>query len=91
MSLMTAAVVSFCGTIGFIGLVGPHITRIFVGSESRYLIPASAAFGAVFLLMANSVASVAGQMGLPVGVVSAIIGCPLFLFILLRMRKSAWA
>ncbi|MGN0098484.1 MAG: FecCD family ABC transporter permease, partial [Candidatus Methanomethylophilaceae archaeon] len=90
-SLMTAAVVSFCGTIGFIGLVGPHIARIFVGSESRYLIPASAAFGAVFLLMANSVASVAGQMGLPVGVVSAIIGCPLFLFILLRMRKSAWA
>ncbi len=90
-SLMTAAVVSFCGTIGFIGLVGPHIARIFVGSESRYLLPASATFGAVFLLISNSIASVAGQAGLPVGVVSAVIGCPLFILILLRMRKNAWA
>ena len=90
-SLMTAAVVSFCGTVGFIGLVGPHIARIFVGSESKYLLPASAAFGAAFLLIANSIASVAGSSGLPVGVVSAIIGCPVFLLVLIRMKKSAWS
>ncbi len=89
-SMMTAVVVSFCGTIGFVGLVAPHIARVFVGSETKYLLPASAAFGALFLLAANSVASVAGTYGLPVGVVSSIIGCPLFIFILIKMRKKAW-
>jgi ABC-type Fe3+-siderophore transport system permease subunit len=90
-SLMTAAVVSFTGTIGFVGLVGPHIARLFVGSETKYLIPASAVFGGLFLLLANCVARVSGEYGLPVGVISAIIGCPLFIFILIKMRrKSAW-
>jgi ABC-type Fe3+-siderophore transport system permease subunit len=90
-SLMTAAVVSFTGTIGFVGLVGPHIARLFVGSETKYLIPASAAFGGCFLLIANCIARVSGTYGLPVGVISAIIGCPLFIFILIKMRrKSAW-
>lgn len=89
-SLMTAAVVSFCGTIGFIGLVGPHIARIFVGSSTRYLLPASAAFGGAYLLLANVIASVTGPSGLPVGVVSALVGCPLFIFILLKVRKNAW-
>lgn len=89
-SLMTASVVCYSGTIGFIGLVGPHIARIFVGSQSRYLIPASAAFGALFLLCANTIARVAGDFGLPVGVVCAIIGGPLFIIILVKMRKRAW-
>ena len=90
-SLMTAAVVSFTGTIGFVGLVGPHIARLFVGSETKHLLPAAAVFGGLFLLLANCVARVSGEYGLPVGVISAIIGCPLFIFILIKMRrKSAW-
>ena len=89
-SLMTAAIVSFTGTIGFIGLIGPHIARIFVGSNTKYLIPASAVFGALFLLIANTFAKVAGEMGLPVGVISALVGCPLFIFILIKTRKNAW-
>lgn len=90
-SLVTAAVVSFTGTIGFVGLVGPHIARIFVGSESKYLIPASAAFGAAFLLIADCIARVSGNYGLPVGVISALIGCPLFIFILVKMKSKEWA
>lgn len=91
-SLMTAAVVSFTGTIGFVGLVGPHIARLFVGSETKHLLPAAAVFGGLFLLLANCVARVSGEYGLPVGVISAIIGCPLFIFILIKMRrKSAWS
>ena len=90
-SLMTAAVVSFTGTIGFVGLVGPHIARLFVGSETKHLLPAAAVFGGLFLLLANCIARVSGEYGLPVGVISAIIGCPLFIFILIKMRrKSAW-
>lgn len=89
-SLMTAAVVSYTGTIGFIGLVGPHVARLFVGSDNRYLIPASAAFGAAFLLLADTVAKVSGANGLPVGVISSMIGGPLFMWILIRQRRSAW-
>lgn len=89
-SLMTASVVSYTGSIGFVGLVAPHIARIFVGSESKYLIPSSIAFGALFMLIANSIAKVTSDFGLPVGVISAIIGCPIFVIVLLRMRRNAW-
>ncbi len=91
-SLMTAAVVSFTGTIGFVGLVGPHVARLFVGSDSKHLLPASAFFGGLFLLLANCIARVSGEYGLPVGVISSMIGCPLFIAILIKMRrKSAWS
>lgn len=90
-SLMTGAVVSFTGTIGFIGLVGPHVARILVGSKNRYLLPASAAFGAAFLILADTLAKVCGPSGLPVGVISAMVGGPLFIYILVRQKKSAWA
>ena len=90
-SLLTAGVVAFTGTIGFIGLVGPHVARIFVGSNNRYLIPASAAFGAAFLVLADTIAKVSGINGLPVGVICSMIGGPLFIVILIRQRKSAWA
>ncbi len=90
-SMMTAAIVAFTGTLGFVGLVGPHIARIFVGSESKHLIPASAAFGALFLLAADCVSRVSGDYGLPVGVVSALVGGPLFIIILVKMRSKEWA
>lgn len=90
-SMMTAVLVAISGTIGFIGLVGPHIARIFVGSNNRYLIPAAAAFGAVFMAFADTLAKITGPDGLPVGVISSMIGGPLFVYILIRQRKSAWA
>lgn len=90
-SFLTAAIVSYSGTIGFIGLVGPHIARIFVGSSNRYLIPASAAFGATFVILADTLAKEVGASGLPVGVISSMVGGPLFIYILVRQKKSAWA
>ncbi len=90
-SLMTAALVSFTGTIGFIGLVGPHVARMFVGSSNKYLLPASAAFGGTFLILADTVAKVTGINGLPVGVISAMIGGPLFIYILVKRNKKVWA
>jgi len=90
-SLLTASVVCFVGTIGFIGLVGPHVARIFVGSNNRYLLPASASFGAAFIILADTLAKISGPNGLPVGVISSMVGGPLFIWILIRQRKSAWA
>jgi iron complex transport system permease protein len=86
-SLMTATVVSFVGTIGFIGLVAPHIARMLVGEDQRFLIPASALAGALLLSLASVLSKVImpGVL-LPVGIVTALIGVPFFLHLILRKR-----
>lgn len=89
-SLTTAVAVCFTGTIGFVGLVSPHIARILVGSNTRYLIPSSAAIGGLMLIASDCLARVIGTTGLPVGVVTALLGGPVFMLILIRQRKSAW-
>lgn len=90
-ALMTAAVVSFTGLIGFVGLVCPHVVRMFIGSDNRYLIPASAAFGIALLLFADLVGRVLiAPTVLPVGVITAFIGGPLFLYLIVKQRRSAW-
>ena len=90
-SLMAASVVCFTGIIGFVGLVAPHIVRIFLGSDNRYLIPASAAFGAVLLMVSDLISrTIIAPTFLPVGVITAFIGCPMFLWLLIKARKSMW-
>ncbi len=91
-SLITASIVSFVGTIGFVGLVAPHIARIFVGSDNRFLIPASASFGAVLMIISDYLGRVIlSPAVLEVGVVTAFIGGPLFLWLIIRQRKEVWA
>lgn len=90
-SLISAAVVSFTGLIGFIGLVCPHIARLVIGSDNRYLIPASAVFGAVLLLVADCVGRlIISGTTIQVGVITAFIGAPLFLYLIVKQRKEAW-
>lgn len=86
-SFMTAVCVSFTGTIGFVGLVAPQMVRIFIGSDNKYLIPASAVFGATFLVLADCASRIVGDAGVPVGVITAIIGSPLFLYLLIKRSK----
>ncbi len=88
-SLMAAGVVSFTGLIGFIGLVSPHITRLIIGSDNRFLIPASAAFGAVLLTTADVVGRIVlAPTVIQVGVITAFIGGPMFLYLILRQKKE---
>ncbi|MBO4568947.1 MAG: iron ABC transporter permease [Candidatus Methanomethylophilaceae archaeon] len=90
-SFLAAGVVSFTGLIGFIGLVCPHIARIFVGSDNRYLIPASAAFGAALLIISDIIGkSIFYPTTVQVGVITAFIGGPLFLYLIIRQKKEAW-
>jgi iron complex transport system permease protein len=84
-SLATAAAVSLAGPVGFIGLVVPHLVRLVVGSDHRLVLPASALFGAAFLIACDLVArTLFAPVELPVGIVTALIGGPFFLWLLLR-------
>ncbi|MDD4222182.1 MAG: iron ABC transporter permease [Candidatus Methanomethylophilus sp.] len=90
-SLTAAAVVSFTGIIGFVGLVCPHICRIFVGSDNRVLIPASAAFGAALMIVSDLIGrTVIAPAVLQVGVITAFIGGPMFIYLLMREKKDVW-
>jgi len=90
-SLITASVICFTGTIGFIGLVAPHITRMMVGGDHRFLIPASGLVGALILLAADTVArTIFAPVILPVGIMTAFLGVPFFVYLFLRRRKDYW-
>jgi iron complex transport system permease protein len=85
-SLITAACVAVSGLIGFVGLVVPHVVRLVVGPNARLLLPLSALGGAVLLALADVVARSLGEI--PVGVVTALIGAPFFLFLLRRTQRG---
>jgi iron complex transport system permease protein len=84
-ALLTAAAVAYAGVIGFVGLIVPHMMRLVVGPDHRVLLPASALAGATFLVATDTVAR-AGAAELPVGIVTAALGAPFFLY-LLRTRE----
>jgi iron complex transport system permease protein len=88
-SLLTAAVVSFIGVIAFIGLVCPHICRMVIGNDNRFLLPASALFGGVLLLGADCIARVVLRpVILPPGVVTGLLGAPFFIQLVMRQRRE---
>ena len=84
-SLLTAAAVTIGGSIGFVGLVVPHMLRLMIGSDHRLLIPASVLCGGTLLLLADTLArTIIAPQQLPVGVLTALVGVPLFLYLLQR-------
>lgn len=86
-SLATGAAVSVGGPIGFIGIVVPHLVRLMVGPDHRLVLPASALFGAAFLILCDVVArTIMAPIELPVGVITALVGGPFFLWLLVRKR-----
>ncbi|MCW8917408.1 MAG: iron ABC transporter permease [Gammaproteobacteria bacterium] len=88
-SLLTAAAVTIGGSIGFVGLVVPHMLRLLVGSDHRLLLPASVLSGAILLLLADTLArTVIAPQQLPVGVLTALVGVPLFLYLLQRGYRA---
>jgi iron complex transport system permease protein len=88
-SLLTAAAVSISGLVGFVGLVVPHAVRLSFGPDHRLLLPAAALGGGAFVVIADLIARTAmAPAEIPVGVITAIIGAPFFLYLLRRTRKE---
>lgn len=88
-SLLTATIVSFVGVIAFVGLVCPHICRMIIGGDNRFLIPASCLAGGVLLLGADSIArTIVSPVILPPGVVTGLLGAPFFVYLVLRQRRE---
>lgn len=88
-TLMTAAAVSISGVIGWIGLLVPHLARLLVGPAYARLLPASTLLGALFLLLVDDLCRAAFAAELPLGVVTAILGAPVFVLLLARTRQRA--
>ncbi len=88
-TLGTAAAVSLAGIIGWVGLVVPHIARLLVGPEFSRLLPASLLLGAGFLVATDSLARTVAPMELPLGILTALVGAPFFLFLLARSGRRA--
>jgi iron complex transport system permease protein len=84
-SLLVGASVASSGSVGYVGLVVPHLVRLSVGSDNRTTIPAAALAGALFVIVADTVArTVIAPRELPVGAITALIGAPLFIYLLRR-------
>jgi iron complex transport system permease protein len=91
LSLLTAGIVSFTGTIGFIGLVSPHLARMLVGGDHRFVLPCSCLLGALLLLGADTLArTLLAPTEIPVGAITSLLGIPFFLHLLLKKRRDFW-
>jgi iron complex transport system permease protein len=90
-TLQTATIISFTGVIGFVCLIGPHISRMLIGSDHRFLIPCSAIVGAFILLASDTVGRlIISPDELPVGIVTSLLGVPFFIYMLARRRRTTW-
>ena len=88
-TLITAASVSFVGTIGFVGIIIPHAVRLIWGADHRFLLPLAVLTGAIFMILADLVArTVLAPTEIPIGVITAICGAPFFLYLLRRRKKA---
>lgn len=90
-TLAASATVAFTGIIGFICLVGPHICRMLIGSDNRFLIPCSCLVGAVLLLLADTLArTIIAPTEIPVGIITALMGSPFFIYLLVKKKRQWW-
>ena len=90
-AVLASVPVAFVGTVGFVGLVGPHIARMLIGEDQRFFLPATALCGAL-IMSASSVAAKAILPGatIPIGIVTALVGIPFFFVLILRNGKMSW-
>ena len=89
-SVVAAGIVSFTGIIGFVGMVAPHICRMFVGSDNKILIPSSMMLGMALVVFCDILAKIVSTFVVPIGIITAIFGGPLFLFLVIKQKREVW-
>jgi iron complex transport system permease protein len=90
-TLVASSIISFTGTIGFVGLVSPHISRMIIGTDYRFLLPTSCVLGAILLLAADTTArTIIAPTEIPIGIMTSFIGIPFFLYLLMRKKRAYW-
>ena len=90
-SLVTAGAICFTGVIGFVGLVSPHITRMVIGGDHRFLLPASALVGAILVLTADILGrALWAPQVIPIGIVTSFVGVPFFFYLLMKRTREYW-
>lgn len=89
-TLITAATVAVAGTIGWVGLVVPHIARIMVGPDHRILLPVAAIFGVIYMIIIDTLARSVSSGEIPLGVLTALIGAPVFVWLLRKNQDKGW-
>lgn len=90
-TLISSITIAFSGVIGFIGLIAPHAARSMAGTDNRYLLPASGMMGAIILLISDTVSrTILSPKEIPVGIITALLGVPFFIYILSCRRKQMW-
>ncbi|MBC8554360.1 MAG: iron ABC transporter permease, partial [Candidatus Brocadiales bacterium] len=88
-SLLTGSIVALTGLIGFVGIIVPHLLRLTIGPDHRYLLPACVIFGSIFMVVADTLArTLLSPTEIPVGVITALIGGPFFLFLLWKNKRK---
>ncbi|EST55584.1 iron ABC transporter permease [Brevibacillus panacihumi W25] len=91
-TMMASTTIAFTGIIGFIGLVAPHISRIIIGTDTRFLLPCSCLVGALLLLLSDTAARMLlSPVEIPVGIITALFGAPFFVYLLVKKRRDYWA
>jgi iron complex transport system permease protein len=89
-TLLTASVISLCGIVGWIGLVVPHIGRFLTGPDHRRLFPVTFLLGGAFLLAVDTIARSVSSMEIPLGIITAVIGAPFFVWVMKQSSKRSW-
>ena len=89
-TLATAGAVCVSGVVGWVGLIIPHVARIFVGNDNRYLLPASLSFGACFMMICDVICRTLTAGEIPLGIVTALVGGPFFIYLLKKTKGRNW-
>lgn len=87
-TVLTAGAVCISGTIGWVGLVIPHFARMIIGSDNRYMLPASALIGGIFMLIVDTLTRMIGPAEMPISILTGIIGAPVFAWLLYKQRRT---
>ncbi len=89
-TLMSASIISITGIIGWVGLIVPHLARFVAGPNHRMLLPTSFLFGAIFMLLVDNVARSVVSVEIPIGIITAILGAPFFIWFLKKSSRKSW-